>query len=117
MKSRADLHVLDVRHIIVQSSDIGVEVLAFLDRILEMAERRLLAHDFLYRCQIVGLRRTEMNVLVERLLKLLQLVESARELHRRRKMADEARCAPPFCLYALADNRNPVGIYIGQIAE
>ena len=117
MKPRADLHVLDVRHIIVQSSDIDVEVLAFLDRILEMAERRLLAHDFLYRCQIVRLHRTEMNVLVERLFKLLQLVESARKLHRRRKMADEARCAAPFCLYALADNRDPVGIYVGQIAE
>ena len=82
-----------------------------------MAKRRLLAHDFLYRCQIVGLRRTEMNVLVERLLKLLQLVESARKLHRRRKMADEARCAAALRLYALADNRDPVGIYVGQITE
>ena len=117
VQARADLHVLDVCHIVVETRRIIVEVIALINLILKMAGGRLFTDDILRSLNIVRLRRTEVDVLIESLLELFEFLESSCQLHRRGEMADEARRTAAFRLNPLPNDRDPVGIDVRQIAQ
>ena len=117
VQARTDLHVLDVGHIVVEARRIIVEVIALINLILKMTGTRLFTDDILHRLDIVRLRRTEVNVLIESLLELFEFLESSCQLHRRGEMTDEARRTAAFCLNPLPNDRDPVGIDVRQIAQ
>ena len=117
VQARTDLHVLDVGHIVVEARRIIVEVIALINLILKMTGTRLFTDDILHSLDIVRLRRTEVDVLIESLLELFEFLESSCQLHRRGEMTDEARRTAAFCLNPLPNDCDPVGIDVRQIAQ
>ena len=117
VQPRADLHILNVGHIIVKSVGIVIEIFAFVNLPVEMTGSRLFTDNIPHSLDVVRLCCTEVDVLIKCLFQFLDFLESARKLHRRREMTDEACRTAPLCLNPLSDNRDPVGIDVRQIAK
>ena len=117
MQTRTDLHILDVSHVVVKSVGIVIEIFAFVNLPLEMTGSRLFTDNIPHSLDVVRLRCAEVDVLIECLFQFLDLLESARKLHRRREMTNQACRTAPLCLNPLSDNRDPVGIDVRQIAK
>ena len=117
VQPRANLHILEVGHIVVEGIGIVVKGIAFVDFPLEMTGGSFLTDKLLRRLDVVRLCCAKMDVLIKSLLQFLDLLKLSREFHRRREVTDEARRTAPLCLNPLPDNRDPVGIDIRQIAQ
>ena len=117
VQPRANLHILEVGHIVVEGIGIVVKGITFVDFPLEMAGGSFLTDKLLRRLDIVRLCCAKMDVLIKSLFQFLDLLKLPRELHRRREVTDEARRTAPLCLNPLPDNRDPVGIDIRQVAQ
>ena len=117
VQPRANLHILEVGHIVVEGIGIVVKRIAFVDFSLEVAGGSFLTDKLLCCLDIVRLCCAKMDVLIERLFQFSDLLKLPRKLHRRREMTDEARRTAPLRLNPLPDNRDPVGIDIRQVAQ